>query len=186
MAVLALLSLASTVGVALFVRHFVPENSGPLVVAFFGAFLPVFAPMLCMELSGTGFPHGYLHSRITARTLTGWRTLDLTRIVRIRRYVLPGKFGRGLDLLIVTDANHVRIGLTSTDTRVAVCQALRPRPHRPQPPMPRISRKAQRYIDGSSSGMQIVMFDVFVPLILMCLWIVLVFIATGTIALSAR
>lgn len=59
---------------------------------------------------GTG-PHSHL---LTAKTLTGWRTVDLTQLTTIR-YRLTNRFRPALDYLVVTDANRVRLGIRAND-----------------------------------------------------------------------
>src|SRR5690348_6133092 len=53
---------------------------------------------------------------LAARTLTGWRTVDATRIRRIHLCSLPDRYNTGShDYLVVIDATGSRIGFKATD-----------------------------------------------------------------------
>ncbi|MFF2327473.1 MULTISPECIES: hypothetical protein [unclassified Streptomyces] len=62
-------------------------------------------------------------SRVTARTLTGERTVDLRRIRSVRLYVGFG-YGRVHHTLVVRDEEGVRLGLTTVRSRHALKRAL--------------------------------------------------------------
>ncbi|MEV7602855.1 hypothetical protein AB0O91_36350 [Kitasatospora sp. NPDC089797] len=62
---------------------------------------------------------------VTARTLTGLRTLDLTALVRIRRCRLPGRY-RGWDELWLTDARGVSLRVDEPEVIARVAALLAP------------------------------------------------------------
>ncbi|MFE9965376.1 hypothetical protein [Streptomyces sp. NPDC005525] len=81
-----------------------------------GAFL---LPELCQE---TGLVRCSM-SRVTARTLTGERSVDLTRIRDVR--LLTGfSYGGPFRAVVVSDGNGVRIGLTTLRSQRALVRAL--------------------------------------------------------------
>lgn len=62
-------------------------------------------------------------SRVTVRTLTGQRSVDLTRIKDVR--LLTGfSYGRTYRTVVVRDRDGVRVGLTSARSRRALVHAL--------------------------------------------------------------
>ncbi|WP_330480805.1 hypothetical protein OH782_15120 [Streptomyces sp. NBC_01544] len=62
-------------------------------------------------------------SRVTARTLTGERSVDLTRIRDVR--LLTGfSYGGPFRAVVVSDGNGVRIGLTTLRSQRALVRAL--------------------------------------------------------------
>ncbi|GAA1231243.1 hypothetical protein GCM10009665_22000 [Kitasatospora nipponensis] len=68
---------------------------------------------------------------VTARTLTGVRTLDLTALVRIRRCRFPGRY-RGWDDLWLIDARGVSLRLDEPEVIARVAALLAP-PHSGEP-----------------------------------------------------
>ncbi|WP_329615673.1 hypothetical protein OG244_23470 [Streptomyces brevispora] len=64
-------------------------------------------------------------SRVTARTLTGVRSVDLTRIRGVRLHTSVSRGGRASHTVVVRDSNGVRIGLTSVRSQRALVRALR-------------------------------------------------------------
>lgn len=57
---------------------------------------------------------------LAAKTMTGWRTVDLTRVRRVHMWSLPTRYSsRSPDYVIVIDADGSRIGVRTTD-RVAI------------------------------------------------------------------
>ena len=98
------------------VRHGEP---GGVAVGFaaFGTVLLAIAPQF-MELSDWPAWHmrGERNHLLAARTFTGWRTIDVTRISRVHCCSLPDRYRAGShDYLVVIDANGSRIGFKETD-----------------------------------------------------------------------
>jgi len=179
---LAVLGLGSTVGLALLIRFDLPQLRGLAAVIPLGAFVPVFAPLICREIGVARTNHGPGRHYLTASTVTGLRTVDLSKLVRIQRVIIPGKFGNSVDLLVVTDIHRVRVGLVTAAGRVAVSQALRSRGPATAPARPKITRRALRAL-GQGKPVSVV-WDVVVPLLLMCLWVLLVSVACIPIGLA--
>jgi len=180
MTALAVLGLGLTVGLALLVRFGLPQLRGLAAVIPLGAFVPVFAPLLCREIGVARTNHGPGRHYLTAATVTGPRTVDLSKLVRIQRVIIPGKFGNSVDLLVVTDVHRVRIGLVSPTAQVAVSQALRNDPTTPA--KPKITARALRAL-GHGKPVSIV-WDIVVPMLLMCLWVLMVSVVCIPIALA--
>jgi len=146
-----------------------PVRTGPVFFAvFMGAFIPILAPMLCQERGKLRTEHGHDGCLLTAATLSGMRTVDLSKLVRVRRVVLLGKFGRSIDLLVVTDSNGVRIGLASWQARAALRRALHPPAGRPPLSPPKVTRRARRELNGGGLSLPA---DVLAPLMLASLWV---------------
>lgn len=157
-----------TLGSSLVTRLAFPQFHGLLVLAFFGLFIPPFAPMLCQETRGLLVGHGPQETLLSATTPTGPRTIDLSAITRVRGFFLPGRFGKSVDLLIVTDAHGVRIGLRSVQARAVLCEALNRSSARTPTSSVKIGKNAQRRISNKFS----VTWDFMVPLVLTLVWIV--------------
>jgi hypothetical protein len=51
---------------------------------------------------------------LAARTMTGWRTVDLKRIRRVHMWSIPSRFGSASYVMVI-DANGSRIGVRTTD-----------------------------------------------------------------------
>ncbi|MFF7633323.1 hypothetical protein ACFZB9_09250 [Kitasatospora sp. NPDC008050] len=68
--------------------------------------------------------HGPDLRYVTARTLTGVRTVDLTALVRVRRSRMPGR--RGWDELWLTDARGVSLRVDEKQVLERVAALLRP------------------------------------------------------------
>lgn len=166
--------LSLTVGTGLAV-HF-GASRGLLLVAFVAAFASPFVPTLCSETGLMLTEHGHRRSLLTASTLTGPRTVDLANLVRVGRYFLPGKFGKSIDLIIITDAHRVRIGLKSAASHTFLKQALAAKD--PQSPKPHVTWWAQRRLSARLS------WDFIVPLVLSLAWSLAVFLLCLAVALS--
>ncbi|OSP29472.1 hypothetical protein B7767_39480 [Streptomyces sp. 13-12-16] len=80
----------------------------------------------------------------TARTPTGVRTVDLTRLTDVRLWT-TFSCGGPQRTLIVRDAHGVRLGITTAAGRRAVRRALE---RRPAGARPRVSRAARAHLDG--------------------------------------
>ena len=63
-------------------------------------------------------------SRVTARTMTGERSVDLTRITDVRLLTTFTRGGSASHAVVVRDGNGVRIGLTSVRSQKALARAL--------------------------------------------------------------
>jgi hypothetical protein len=110
----------------------------PFVARLFAlaGLLPVGASLICALIGGlTGFlllpelcqETGLVRcsmSRVTARTLTGERSVDLTRIRDVRLLTGFSRGGSAFHAVVVRDGNGVRIGLTSVRRRRALVRAL--------------------------------------------------------------
>ena len=86
-------------------------------------------------------------ARLTARTLTGERTVDLSMISSVRLFTYFTRSGVSERVLLVRDLNGVRLGLKSAGSCAALRQALEPSP----PPEPRVSKAALVYLGMRSS-----------------------------------
>ena len=61
--------------------------------------------------------------RVTARTLSGTRTLDLDELVRVGRATLPGR--SPMDLLLLRDRHGIRLAIWDADVDDAIARAVR-------------------------------------------------------------
>lgn len=77
-------------------------------------------PELCQE---TGLVRCSM-SRVTVRTLTGERSVDLTRIRDVRLLTSFSRGGRAFHAVVVRDGDGVRIGLTSVRSQRSLARAL--------------------------------------------------------------
>lgn len=68
--------------------------------------------------------HGPGERHLTARTISGWRTVDLHRLALVGRAQYLG-----LDMLVVEDFDGVRLMLDEADVDLATEQALTEHPH---------------------------------------------------------
>ena len=168
MGALVTATVVLTLGSSLVARLAFPESPGILVAAFFGVFIPPFVPLLCGETRGLLVGHGPQETLLSAVTPTGPRTIDLDAITRVRGYFLPGRFGKSVDLLIVTDAHGVRIGLSSIEARAAVREALARAAARAPDSPAKVGRNARRRLSGKLS----VARDVLLPMVLVPVCIV--------------
>jgi hypothetical protein len=118
-------------------------------VVVLGGALWFMAPLLCMESSRRAPIITANSGRVllTALTPTGWRTADLSELVRVRLFTMPGRFSAGIIMLIVTDSHGVRIGLTSVESQIAVRSTLEAKAHA-RTNAPRLSRRAARQLYG--------------------------------------
>ncbi|WP_216825624.1 hypothetical protein [Streptomyces sp. P3] len=98
--------------------------------------------LLWVELCAERAPTRCSSARMTARTLTGIRSVDLRRIasVRLRTTFSYGTVHRAL---LVRDAHGVRLGVTSTAGRRALRRALERQPGVVMGRRPRVSRAAR-------------------------------------------
>jgi hypothetical protein len=97
-------------------RH---DEPGQTAIGFvtFGMLVVAIVPYMLANSAGAAWHlRGERNHLLAARTLTGWRTIDLTRIRTVRYISLPSKY-RPIEYVIVTDANGSRIGFRTVDTR---------------------------------------------------------------------
>lgn len=96
------------------VRHQAPADTAMGFAVFGGLLIAVLPILFCHSLwparRGTG-PHAHL---LTAKTATGWRTIDLTQI-RTIRYRSLSQYRHTRDYVTVRDANRVRLGINMHD-----------------------------------------------------------------------
>lgn len=96
--------------------------------------------LLLTELNTERQPQSHSGNRLTARTLIGERTVDLSRIERVRLLTYFSRSGVSERVLLVRDAHGVSLGLTSPASRKALHRALKCLPR--HGPRPRASRAA--------------------------------------------
>lgn len=89
-------------------------------------------------------------SEVTARTLTGERTVDLRHLTSVRLHI-GFSYGRVHHMLVVRDREGVRLGLTSDRSRRALERALRRVPASDDA-APRVSPAARAFVDGAPRG----------------------------------
>jgi hypothetical protein len=65
---------------------------------------------------------------LTAWTISGWRTVDLHRLMRISRFHMPSS-GKDVDMLVLVDVDEVRLMLNNEEVDQAVKQALADHPN---------------------------------------------------------
>ncbi|MEU2746936.1 hypothetical protein ABZ613_11670 [Streptomyces collinus] len=92
--------------------------TAPALVA--GSTALVFLPDLCQERP----PARHSRTRSTARTLTGRRSVDLTRLASVRLWTTFSPGGVQQRALLVRDVYGVRLGITSAAGRRALRTAL--------------------------------------------------------------
>ncbi|MEU6908968.1 hypothetical protein ACWDZW_02905 [Streptomyces coeruleorubidus] len=100
-----------------------------------GVIALVFLPDLCQEDP----PARHSRTRSTARTLTGRRSVDLTRVTSVRLWTTFSPGGVQQRVLLVRDVHGVRLGITSAAGRRALRTALA----RQQDRRARVSRPAR-------------------------------------------
>jgi hypothetical protein len=90
-------------------------------------------------------------SRLTARTLTGVRTVDLSAVERVR--LLTSFAGGGVSdrVLLVRDRDGVCLGLRDAVDRRRLCRALER--HASHGPRPRVSRAARAHLGMDADGL---------------------------------
>ncbi|MFB8030277.1 MULTISPECIES: hypothetical protein [unclassified Streptomyces] len=84
-----------------------PEGT-PLVLGLLSVIVFVLLPALCEEQA----PFRHTSSHLTARTLTGERSVDLDRLTGVR-LVTAFSYGGAHRILLVRDAHGVRLGVTT-------------------------------------------------------------------------
>ncbi|WP_405609732.1 hypothetical protein [Streptomyces sp. NBC_00076] len=91
--------------------------------------------LLIVELWAERAPTRRSSARMTARTLTGIRSVDLSRIARVRLQT-TFSYGTVHRALLVRDAHRVRLGVTSTARRRVLRRALERQPGASWDPAP--------------------------------------------------
>jgi hypothetical protein len=137
--VVAMLVLPFAVGVMVRSGTMLGLVTGPL------AFL------LLVELCTAHGPTRCSSARMTARTLTGMRSVDLSRIASVRLQT-TFSYGTVHRVLLVRDAHGVRLGVTSTAGRRALRRALERQSGVVRGARPRVSRAARACLGGGRPG----------------------------------
>ncbi|WP_329576183.1 MULTISPECIES: hypothetical protein [unclassified Streptomyces] len=83
----------------------------------------VIGPLLLMALNEERAPFRYARSRLTARTLTGERSVDLTRVTAVW-LLTTFSYGGSYRTLMVRDGHGVRLGVTTERSRRKVRRAI--------------------------------------------------------------
>ncbi|MFE7765940.1 hypothetical protein [Streptomyces sp. NPDC057438] len=89
--------------------------------------------------------------RITARTLTGMRSVDLARLDRVR-LLTSFSYGSVYRTLLVRDADGVWLGITADAGKRALRRTLEQHPGDGSLPPPKVSRAARAPLDGDRPG----------------------------------
>ncbi|MFM9582581.1 hypothetical protein [Streptomyces caniscabiei] len=120
-----------------------------------GALLGLVTGTLAFVLHGMlveeSMPARHSMRRITARTLTGIRSVDLARLTRVR-LLTSFSYGSVYRTLLVRDADGVWLGITTDARKRALRRALDRRPGDGSLPPPRVSRAARAHLDGDRPG----------------------------------
>lgn len=117
-------------------------TSGPTASAL-GLVVGVAALVVLSELCLERQPTLYSKTRLTARTWTGPRSLDLDRIASVRLWTAFGYNGVQQRVLLVRDQNGVRLGITTAASRRKLRAALERQTPRDGRGGPGVSRAAR-------------------------------------------
>ncbi|MFB6678726.1 hypothetical protein ACFCWG_41200 [Streptomyces sp. NPDC056390] len=122
----------------------VPEGTPIVLGLLCGIIGPVFLTELCEERA----PFRHSSSHLTARTLTGERSVDLNRIATVR-LLTTFSYGGPHRTVVVCDAHGVRLGITTTRSRGKLRRAIEKADANAARgfPRPRVSRAARTYLD---------------------------------------
>jgi len=140
----------------------VPEGA-PVVLGLLSVIAGfVLLPGLCEERA----PFRHSSSRLTARTLTGERSVDLNRIATVR-LLTAFSYGSVYRTLVVRDPHGVRLGSTTERSRRQLCRAIEKADANAARgvPGPRASRAARAYL-GAAPGRGLVVHTVLAFLLL--------------------
>lgn len=121
----------------------VPEGT-PIVLGLLSVIAgSLLLPALCEERA----PFRHSSSRLTARTLTGERSVDLDRISTVR-LLTNFSYGRTYRTLIVRDTHGVRLGITTERSRKKLRRAIEKADANAARgvPGPRVSRAARAHL----------------------------------------
>ncbi|MFK4106452.1 hypothetical protein ACI2L1_41670 [Streptomyces sp. NPDC019531] len=111
--------------------------------------------LLFVELGAERGPTRCSSARMTARTLTGVRSVDLSRIASVRLQT-TFSYGTVYRALIVRDAHGVRLGVTSAAGRRTLRRALERQSGVVMGPRPRVSRAARACLGIERPGQLVV------------------------------
>jgi len=107
--------------------------------------------LLFVELSAERAPTRCSSARMTARTLTGIRSVDLSRIASVRLQT-TFSYGTVHRALLVRDAHGVRLGVTSAAGRRTLRRVLERQSGVVMRPRPRVSRAVRAYLGIGRHG----------------------------------
>ncbi|MCX5602960.1 hypothetical protein OOK29_32975 [Streptomyces phaeochromogenes] len=113
--------------------------TGPLGLLLFGA--------LCEERQ----PARHSMTRMTARTLTGIRSVDLNRITSVRLQT-TFSYGSAYRTFLVRDAHGVRLGISSDAGRRTLRRSLERQPRAGRRSRPKVSRAARACLGDGHPG----------------------------------
>jgi hypothetical protein len=119
--------------------------------------------LLLTELNTERPPQHRSGNRLTSRTLTGERTVDLSRIERVRLLTYFSRGGVSERVLLVRDAYGVSLGLTTPASHRALRRALERLPRRG--PRPRASSAALAHLGMVSASGRLAVHTVVVWLV---------------------
>jgi hypothetical protein len=152
------------VGTALLIKWH-PHLRGLAILIFLFSIAPIFVPLVCAEI-GPSVQHGPGH-QLTVRTITGLRTLDLTRLRSVRHYLIAGR-PSAFEMLVVTDARGVRAGLHTDRSSSVLSSALQHQGGR-RPRISRFARGGLDYIPRSFTFEAVLsMVSIFACMIVVC------------------
>ncbi len=136
--------LAAEFGIALIVR---PDPNPPVLIGPVSIFAGLLAAAFPARCKATGPIRHTAAGRITARTSTGERTIDLHQIRRVSSFRIPQWCKAPVEVLVVKDRHGVRLGLTDPHDHPFVKTALKRQARNPETPAPRITRRTRRILD---------------------------------------
>ncbi|MER7196958.1 hypothetical protein [Streptomyces sp. CB01635] len=127
----------------------VPEGT-PIVLGLLCAMIGF---LLLTELCEERAPFRHSSSHLTARTLTGERSVDLNRIATVR-LLTTFSYGGAHRTLVVCDAHGVRLGITTKRSRGKLRRAIEKADANAARgvPRPRVSRAARAYLGLAPGG----------------------------------
>lgn len=97
-------------------RHREPGNVAVGFAAFGTLLIAVVSQLMANSDWSVWHLRGERNHLLAARTMTGWRTIDLTGIRRVHLCSLPDRYRPGAhEYLVVIDASGSRIGVKTTD-----------------------------------------------------------------------
>lgn len=123
----------------------------PAVVVALGLVAGPLGLLLLGELGQERPPTRHSTTRITARTLTGVRSVDLNHLSSVR-LLTTFSYGSTYRTLLVRDVHGVRLGVTSAAGRRALRKALARRTDDPTRRRPQVSRAARAYLRADRPG----------------------------------
>ncbi|MGV9991552.1 hypothetical protein [Streptomyces sp. NPDC003374] len=130
-----------------------PAETAPVLAVVAVLTVPMLLSAMCEERP----PPRSGRLLLTARTLTGERTVDLSAISTVRLLTYFSRSGVAERVLLVRDHNGVRLGLKSQAGLDALRRALDRDRGRPRP---RVSRSARVYLGMSTGRLPLVLHTV--------------------------